>query len=288
MTKEQVKHILEENNISVKKHFGQNFLLDTNVLEKIVHSSKITNQVGIVEIGPGLGSLTTYLSKAATKVLCYEIDQEMVEQLQKQNYPNVTIIHDDFLKRDICHDLEEHFGNKDVYVIANLPYYITTPILLKVLEETATVKKMIVMMQKEVAKRICGKPSTKDYNSLSVLIQYFTTPKLLFDVSPNSFYPSPLVDSSVVEIEYKEKIDHPAFNKEYFLNFNRAIFARRRKTLLNNLQKAYPYDKEAIVQILKQKNIKEDIRSEALSVEQIIDLANLFYQTFEKTMDQKR
>lgn len=282
MIKEQVKQILSENNISVKKHFGQNFLLDNNVLEKIVNSADIKENIGIVEIGPGLGFLTNYLAKKSKKMICYEIDEEMVNHLNKQNYENVAIIHEDFLKRNIDEDFETYFPGQNVYIIANLPYYITTPILLKVLEESKKVEKMVVMMQTEVAKRICGKPSTKDYNCLSVLIQYFTTPKILFNVKPSSFYPEPNVESSVIEIVYKEKIEDEAYNLEYFLKFNRNIFAQRRKTLLNNLTKAYNYDKEKIKQIFDENLLDISVRSEALTVQQIVKLSNAFYDCFEK------
>lgn len=282
MIKEQVKQILSENNISVKKHFGQNFLLDNNVLEKIVNSADMKENIGIVEIGPGLGFLTNYLAKKAKKMICYEIDEEMVNHLNKQNYENVEIIHEDFLKRNIDDDFETYFPGQNVYIIANLPYYITTPILLKVLEESKKVEKMVVMMQTEVAKRICGKPSTKDYNCLSVLIQYFTTPKILFNVKPSSFYPEPNVESSVIEIVYKEKIEDEAYNLEYFLKFNRNIFAQRRKTLLNNLTKAYNYDKEQIKKIFDENRLDISVRSEALTVKQIVKLSNAFYDSFEK------
>ncbi len=286
MTKEQVKKILNDNKISVKKQYGQNFLLDENILNKI--SSTIDNEDDnyIIEIGPGLGFLTNYLANKAQKVLCYEIDYEMIENLSRKSYQNVMIINDDFLKRDIDKDCVKYFGDGNVCLVANLPYYITTPILLKVLEESKKVKKMIVMMQTEVAKRICGSPSTKDYNSLSVLIQYFTLPKILFNVSNKSFYPEPNVESSVVEIKYKEKLEEKAINLEYFLSFNRHIFLQRRKTFLNNISKSYDYDKKEVLKILEKNNIKQDVRSEALSVEQIVKLSNEFYEKFEKNNSQ--
>lgn len=283
MNKEQVKRILLENNVSVKKQYGQNFLLDENVLNNIITNAKINKDSFVIEIGPGLGFLTNYLSKNANNVLCYEIDSEMVEVIKSRNYENVDIEFKDFLKANINEDIKKYNKNNlEVVLVANLPYYITTPILLKILEETSCVNRMVVMMQKEVALRICGKPSTKDYNSLSVLIQYFTNPKYLFTVKPGSFYPEPGVDSAVIEIKYKDEIDSVATDLNYFLKFNRNIFAQRRKTLMNNLQKAYSYKKEDMLNILENKNISSTIRSEALSVEEIVDLANTFYQTFEK------
>lgn len=279
MNKEKVKQILLENGATVKKHFGQNFLLDENVLGNIVSFADIKKNDVVIEIGPGLGFLTTYLSRSANKVICYEIDSQMVNILNDKKFPNVTIIEKDFLKVDLNESLKEY---ENVILVANLPYYITTPILLKVLEETKKINKMVVMMQKEVAQRLCGKPSTKDYNALSVLIQYFAEPKMLFNVKPTSFYPEPSVDSSVIEIKYKDKIENEALNLEYFLKFNRNIFAQRRKTLMNNITKSYEYDKEKILKIFDKLSLNYSVRSEMLEVSQIVDLANEFYKTFEK------
>ena len=277
MTKEQVKKILEQNDIIVKKQYGQNFLLDDNILKNIVKSAELKKDTNVIEIGPGLGFLTNYLQQATTNVLCYEIDEQMVEHLNELNY-NISIINDDFLKRNLNKDFKNIFDNSNnITLVANLPYYITTPILLKVLEETTRIDKMIVMMQTEVAKRLCGKPSTKDYNALSVLIQYFTNPRIIFNVSPKSFFPEPNVESSVVMIEKKEEPLLEVKNLDFFLKFNRNIFSQRRKTLYNNIQKAYNYDKELIKKIIKQNNLDESVRSEELDVSQIVKLANDFY-----------
>lgn len=277
MTKEQVKKILEQKDIIVKKQYGQNFLLDDNVLKNIVKSAELKKDTNVIEIGPGLGFLTNYLQQATTNVLCYEIDEQMVEHLNELNY-NISIINDDFLKRNLNEDFKNIFNNSNnITLVANLPYYITTPILLKVLEETTRIDKMIVMMQTEVAKRLCGKPSTKDYNALSVLIQYFTNPRIIFNVSPKSFFPEPNVESSVVMIEKKEEPLLEVKNLDFFLKFNRNIFAQRRKTLYNNIQKAYNYDKELIKKIIKENNLDESVRSEELDVSQIVKLANDFY-----------
>ena len=277
MTKEQVKKILEQNDIIVKKQYGQNFLLDDNILKNIVKSAELKKDTNVIEIGPGLGFLTNYLQQATTNVLCYEIDEQMVEHLNELNY-NISIINDDFLKRNLNKDFKNIFDNSNnITLVANLPYYITTPILLKVLEETTRIDKMIVTMQTEVAKRLCGKPSTKDYNALSVLIQYFTNPRIIFNVSPKSFFPEPNVESSVVMIEKKEEPLLEVENLDFFLKFNRNIFAQRRKTLYNNIQKAYNYDKGLIKKIIKENNLDESVRSEELNVSQIVKLANDFY-----------
>ena len=270
-------NFIKWNDIIVKKQYGQNFLLDDNILKNIVKSAELKKDTNVIEIGPGLGFLTNYLQQATTNVLCYEIDEQMVEHLNELNY-NISIINDDFLKRNLNKDFKNIFDNSNnITLVANLPYYITTPILLKVLEETTRIDKMIVMMQTEVAKRLCGKPSTKDYNALSVLIQYFTNPRIIFNVSPKSFFPEPNVESSVVMIEKKEEPLLEVENLDFFLKFNRNIFAQRRKTLYNNIQKAYNYDKGLIKKIIKENNLDESVRSEELDVSQIVKLANDFY-----------
>lgn len=277
MTKEQVKKILEQNGITVKKQYGQNFLLDDNILKNIIKSAKLDKNSKVIEIGPGLGFLTNYLQQTTDNVLCYEIDDQMVEHLKGLNY-NIKIIHDDFLKRNLEEDLKNVFGDKDsITLVANLPYYITTPILLKTLEETTRIDKMVVMMQTEVAKRLCGKPSTKDYNALSVLIQYFTNPYIAFNVNSKSFFPEPNVESSVVIIEKKKEPLLEVYDLDFFLKFNRNIFTQRRKTLYNNIQKAYDYDKNLIKKIIVDNGLSESVRSEELEVRQIVKLANDFY-----------
>ena len=275
MNRNNTINILENNDIKVKKKFGQNFLHDENILNKIAGSIEIENK-NIIEIGPGLGFLTNKLVAYAKKMVSYEIDIEMVQYLEEHfsEQKNLEIVNKDFLKVDLQKEIKEKFNDENVVLIANLPYYITTAILTKVLEETNKVEKMVVMMQKEVAQRITGKPSTKDYNSLSVLIQYFTNAKMLFNVSPNCFYPAPEVDSSVIEISRKEQIDNPAINLEFFLKFNRNIFAQRRKTLMNNLQNAYKIDKKIFEDALTYMNLPLTVRAENLTVNQIVDLSN--------------
>ncbi len=274
----KVKQILKENNLNAKKQFGQNFLIDNNILNKIAHSASINSDTVIVEIGPGMGALTEKLLEKAYKVICYEIDTDMVHILQnrfsdyiKDN--KLVINHKDFLKADLEKDLE---GYKNIKVVANLPYYITTPILIKICEELTELDEMIVMMQKEVALRICGKPSTKDYNALSVLIQYNHEASLLFDVGRGCFYPEPDVTSSIVKIKKINPILKP-INEEFFYTFNRNIFKQRRKTLVNNLKQSYTYTKEEIEEVLNNLSLSLTIRSEALKVEEIIKLSDLFY-----------
>ena len=224
-----IKRIIINEQIKAKKQYGQNFLINKNILTKIVDCSNIENK-NVIEVGPGLGSLTEYLLQKAKKVVCYEIDSDMVKILNSNfNNTNLTILQSDFLKVDLKQDINDYFDNEEVTLVANLPYYITTAILTKVLEEGKKVGKIVVMVQKEVAKRLAGKPSTKDYNSLSVLIQYYMEAHILFNVSPKSFIPEPAVDSSVILLERKKQT-LPLTSEAFFLKFNRAIFVQRRKT----------------------------------------------------------
>ena len=275
----EVKQILTKYNVSVKKQFGQNFLMDNNIVNKICDISNITKEVNVIEIGPGLGFLTEELKKRANKVMCYEIDSEMVKVITNrfENDTNVIVKFQDFLKAKIDNDIEKYLNDYPVIVVANLPYYITTAILIKILEESKYIKQMTVMMQLEVADRICGKPSTKDYNSLSVLMQYYTDCKLAIKVGAGCFYPEPNVDSAVVLIKYKDEIKNQALSEEYFKKFNRVVFAQRRKTHANNLKSGFGYSKGLIENILTNNQISLTIRTEALSVEQIVKLANEFY-----------
>lgn len=268
-----IKKILTDNGINIKKKYGQNFLISDEVLQQIIKTADLDKETVVYEIGPGLGALTEYLVKTSKKVICYEIDKDMILILNKrfEQCANIEIIPYDFLVSSVLQQ-----DNNKTKVVANLPYYITTPILLKILEEMEFVDEIIVMMQKEVAMRICGKPSTKDYNALSVLVQYKYNAKLMFDVSRKSFYPEPEVTSSVIKISKKAEY-LKANNEKFFYSFNRNIFKQRRKTLVNNLKASYDISKEEIENILLKMKYKISIRSEELTVEEIIKLADAFY-----------
>lgn len=273
MNLKEIKELLNKYDANALKKYGQNFLIDENILNTIANS--LDNELGcVIEIGPGLGSLTRKLVKRFNKVLAYEIDPKMIEVLNDTILEsNFKIIAGDFLKTNIEKDIQEYFNQDNIYVIANLPYYITTPILLKILEEAPSIKKMTIMIQKEVASRFLGKPNTKDYNSLSVLIQTYMNVSKVCDVSSNCFYPAPLVDSTVIKLERKEKPDYEIKNEQQFQKINRMLFRQRRKTIVNNLKEGY--SKEEILNVLNKLNIKETERSESLTCQQIIELANL-------------
>lgn len=279
MNKKEVEQILLEHGISVKKKFGQNFLLDKNVLSKIATSLSGDSVKNVIEIGPGLGFLTNELVKETSNLVLYEIDDEMVSFLSTKSFPHTIIRNIDILQVNLEKEIKEYFNDEKVSLIANLPYYITTAILTKFLTETKQVENMVVMMQKEVAERICGKPKTKDYNALSVFIQYYSNAKILFNVSPQSFYPAPDVESSVVLIKRKEIINK-ALNDDKFNKFVKDIFSQRRKTLMNNLSKAMTLnneEKECVKDILTKQGHSLSVRSEELSVDEIVNLFNDIY-----------
>lgn len=277
MNIKEVKELLDKYNLNAKKGFGQNFLIDDNILKKIASSLDEKDYQAVIEVGPGLGSLTRYLVKSYPQVLCYEIDKDMIEVLNDTILEhNLTIKEGDFLKSNVEKDIETYFGKQNVCLIANLPYYITSPILLKLLEEVPSVKDIVIMIQKEVADRFVAKPNTKDYNALSVLIQYFTNAEKLFDVSPNAFIPAPKVSSSVIHLSYKDKVSLSGDDLAFFLKFNRNIFKQRRKTLINNICSSFNISKENTAKILIDNGFKDTIRSEALSVEEIVNLSKIF------------
>ena len=210
MVPAKVKKLLEENNLAVKKQYGQNFLVDDNIIQNICDKAEITKDISVIEIGPGLGSLTDVIASKCKKLICYEIDKGLANIL-KDRYKdsNVEIIEADFLKRDIETDINTYFQKEDIYVISNLPYYITTNILVRLIETKKYYKRLVLMMQKEVADRICGKSGTKDYNSLSVFIQFYAKAKPIIQVPPTCFYPAPDVNSTVVRFDIYNK---PLYN----------------------------------------------------------------------------
>lgn len=275
----EVKKLLSKYNVESKKHYGQNFLLDDSIIKGICDYSDITSNTLVVEIGPGLGFLTNELARRSKQVICYEIDKDMVNILNQEvvtKYDNVTIKEMDFLKCNLDEDLSNYSFDKAI-VVANLPYYITTPILLKILEESKSISSLTVMVQKEVGDRLCGQVSTKDYNALSVLTQYYTDASTVIKVSKNSFYPMPLVDSSVVKLSLKSVMPYKSINEVFFKKFNRVIFSMRRKTLVNNVICGFPFNKNKVELFLESNNISKTIRAESLSPREIVDLSNLIY-----------
>lgn len=266
-TPSKVKILLEKSQFHFKKYYGQNFIVDENVIQAIVDKAGVDQQ-HVMEIGPGIGALTYALSKKAQSVICYEIDSTLKPLLEMQliSCDNVTIIYDDFLKRDIRSDLTaSHY-----HVVANLPYYITTPILIKIIEDDLPVDQLVIMVQKEVGDRFKAEPGTKDYNSLSVYLHYYFSVKKLMDISRNVFMPKPNVDSIILQLCKKKEL-LPLIDRKLFFQLIRDSFRQKRKTLRNNL-KGYPLD--LIEESLRQVGWDLSVRAEQLSMEHFVKLAN--------------
>ena len=268
------KNILKEYELFAKKKFGQNFITSSSILEHIISVANISKDDYVLEIGPGLGSLTEYLAINSKKVIAYEIDTDMVNILSKtiSKYDNVTIINKDFLEVDLEKDINDYFSNaNNIKVVANIPYYITTPILFKLLENNH-ISDMYFMMQKELGERLSGKPKTKDYNALSVVINYRSNAKIEFSVPRNFFFPVPNVDSVLLSVKRKQN-DYRLDNEADFYEFVDALFAMRRKTIINNLSSSkYHFDKEVIKNSLISLKFKESTRAEELNLDEIIEL----------------
>lgn len=275
-TVNNTKQILEENGFFMKKKFGQNFLIDQNILSSIVSKAEINKNVNVIEIGPGIGSLTEHLLENANHVISYEIDNSLIPILTKEfkNYDNFTLLNKDILKANIKEDIKTYFKEDyPIYVVANLPYYITTPIIMHLLENVSEVKRYAVMVQLEVADRICANKGGKDYNNLTIAIKYRAHTHKALNVSRNVFMPKPNVDSAVVIFDIYEEKPYKVDDEEFFLKFVKDAFANRRKTLVNNINNAYHISKEKIEEILIENNYNPLVRSEALSIEDFIVLA---------------
>ena len=257
---------MEQHNF--KKKFGQNFLKDENIIKKIISTSTVEKNSLIIEIGPGSGMLTKELDKVS-KVLAYEIDTDLEERLKQLNLKNTTIIFEDFLKRDIKEDLKK-YSYKKLYIIANLPYYITTPILTKLIEEKIDIDKIVIMVQKEVGDRFTSLPKTKDYGSITVFLNYYFDIKKEFIVSRNCFIPSPNVDSIIISLT-KKKSRTIAQNEENFFKLIRDSFQFKRKTIKNNLK---AYDLTKVEQILNKHNLTLTTRAEEIPLDIFIDISN--------------
>lgn len=270
-SKNEMANNLDNNNFGFKKKFGQNFIVDENIIKSIIAKSEIDKNTLVIEIGPGAGSLTYHLSKVAKNVLCYEIDTTLKNILENnlKEANNVDIIYGDFLKANVEKDIKKYEFDK-IYVVANLPYYITTPIICKIIEDKINIDKMVVMVQKEVGLRFKAEPGSKNYGSLSVYLNYYFDIKKLIDVSRNVFLPKPNVDSIVVEFKRKKEF-LKVNNEDVFFKLVRDSFTQKRKTLKNNLKK---YDLNKIEDTLKKYNLDLSVRAENISLEIFVDIAN--------------
>ena len=279
-TPSRTKEILQVHGFTFKKSLGQNFLTEPNILRKIVAAAEITKETNVIEVGPGIGALTEHLGQNANQVLAFEIDDRLIPVLADtlSPYPNIKVIHQDVLKADLATIIKEEFKKKlPVKVVANLPYYITTPIMMHFLESGIDIAEMVVMMQKEVADRISAQPGTKAYGSLSIAVQYYMEAQLAFIVPKTVFVPQPNVDSAILKLTKRAKPAVDVTNEAEFFKLTKAAFQLRRKTLWNNLQNNYgktPEIKEWLTHSLEVAGIDPVRRGETLSLAEFAALSN--------------
>ncbi len=277
----RTKQILQQHGIKLKKSLGQNFLTDANILRKIAAAANLTQEHGVLEVGPGIGALTEHLAESAGKVVAVEIDQRFIPVLKDvfSSHGHVEIVHGDILKLDLEHLLKQHFSHlTSVHAVANLPYYITTPILLKLLH-AERLENIVVMIQKEVADRLAAKPGSKDYGSLSIAVQYYSEPDVIAHVPPSVFIPPPQVASAVIRLRRRKKPLVQVKDEAFFFDAVRAAFAQRRKTIYNNwLNKFYgKEDGERLKQLLIQAEIDPSRRGETLSIEEFARICDFMH-----------
>lgn len=272
--------VLQKYNFAFQKRFGQNFLIDTNVLEKIIAASQITKDDFVLEIGPGIGTMTQYLAEYAREVTAVEIDNTLIPILKDtlKDWDNVTVINDDILKVDIRKLALEKNGGRPIKVVANLPYYITTPIIMGLFENQVPIDSITIMVQKEVADRMQVGPGTKDYGALSLAVQYYARPEIVANVPPNCFMPRPKVGSAVIRLERYEKPPVQVTDEKLMFRIIRASFNQRRKTLVNGLKNSQElsYSREEIEEVLNTCGIPLNIRGEALTLAEFAEIANAF------------
>ncbi|HEK9984216.1 TPA: 16S rRNA (adenine(1518)-N(6)/adenine(1519)-N(6))-dimethyltransferase RsmA [Streptococcus equi subsp. zooepidemicus] len=278
------KAILDRYGFTFKKSFGQNFLTDTNILQKIVDTAEIDKSVNVIEIGPGIGALTEFLAERAAEVMAFEIDERLVPILADtlRDFDNVQVVNQDILKADLQTQLKQ-FSHPDlpIKVVANLPYYITTPILMHLIESKVPFQEFVVMMQREVADRISAEPNTKAYGSLSIAAQYYMTAKVAFVVPRTVFVPAPNVDSAILKMTRRDQPLIEVQDEDFFFRVSRVGFVHRRKTLWNNLVSHFGKaedTKARLEQGLALAGIKPSIRGEALSIQDFGRLADALKQ----------
>lgn len=278
--------VLQKYQFAFQKKYGQNFLIDTHVLEKIIQAAEITKEDFVLEIGPGIGTMTQYLAESARQVAAVEIDANLISILAETlaSYKNVTVINQDILKMDLNSFVQEYNNGNPIKVVANLPYYITTPIIMGLLEENVPIENITVMVQKEVADRMQVGPGTKDYGALSLAVQYYAKPYLVANVPPNCFIPRPKVGSCVIRLDRYQIPPVQVKDPKLMFKLIRASFNQRRKTLQNGLNNSpdIPFSKEMIQEGIESLGLPQTVRGETLNLEQFAGLANYFSGNFDK------
>ena len=272
-----IKALMKKHGFEFSKSLGQNFLINPSVCPKIAEQGNARQGFGIIEIGTGIGVLTAELAKRAEKVVAIEIDERLIPILEDtlSDFENVKIINADVLKTDLSKIIDENFKGLDVAVCANLPYYITSPVIMKLLESRLRIKSVTVMVQKEAGKRLCAEMGTRDMGAVSVAVNYFSYPKILFDVSRGSFMPSPNVDSCVVRFDIKEDTPKGVDDEKFFFKVLRGAFSQRRKTLANSVSSALTIEKSIVLRSLEQSGLAVNVRPEQLSMEELINFSNI-------------
>ena len=273
--------VLKKYNFNFQKKFGQNFLIDTGVLETIIRESAITKDDCVLEIGPGIGTMTQYLAESARQVVAVEIDKNLIPILKDtlSEYNNVEVINDDILKTDIRAICDKYNDGRPIKVVANLPYYITTPIIMGLFESHVPIDSITIMVQKEVADRMqCG-PGSKDYGALSLAVQYYAKPEIVANVPPNCFMPRPNVGSAVIKLSRYEKAPVDTVDEKFMFSLIRASFNQRRKTLSNGLTNGgIGMTRDMVTDALEKMELSPTIRGEALSLEEFAKLSNILYE----------
>lgn len=281
-----IREILERHNFRFSKSLGQNFLIDRNIVEKIMEGAQVTQGDRVLEIGPGIGTLTQELVSKGAEVVAVEIDKNLLPILEETlgSPPNLTIVHGDILKIDIQKLVNEFFEGKDFKVVANLPYYITTPIIMRFLEEHLPFTTLTVMIQKEVAQRMAAEPGQKEYGSLSIAVQYYTKPRIVCKVPSSVFMPRPKVDSIVIALDRLDEPPVKVYDRDLFFKLVKAAFAKRRKTILNNLTSGemQEWSREKILEILEISGIDPQRRGETLDIQEFANIANNMIDIYSK------
>ena len=269
--------VLQKYNFNFQKKFGQNFLIDPHVLDKIIGAAEITKEDCVLEIGPGIGTMTQYLAEHAREVIAVEIDKNLIPILEDtlSDYDNVTVINEDILKVDIAKIVEEKNSGKPIKVVANLPYYITTPIIMGLFESHVPLLSITIMVQKEVADRMKVGPGTKDYGALSLAVQYYAKPEIVANVPPNCFIPRPNVGSAVIKLTRYEQPPVEVKDEKKMFSIIRASFNQRRKTLVNGLINGGVAKKEDVCEALEKMGLSPSVRGEALTLSQFAELSNI-------------
>jgi len=269
-----IKKIMGNSGLKFNKSLGQNFLIDDEVLAQTIRASGVNKDYGVIEIGPGIGTLTAELAENAGKVVAIELDRQIAEYLKTAfvAYSNVEIIQGDALRLNLNDIINEHLAGMPVVVVANLPYYITTPLIMKFLEEALPLESITVMIQKEVAERIVARANTKDYGALSVAVQFYATPEIITIVPPESFMPAPKVTSAVIKIDIKNHTIPQVSNQDKFFKVVKAAFGQRRKTLANALSSAFEMPKDELRELIVLVCGNENARGETLNISQFIQI----------------